>query len=101
MATRVILLHPDAPAQPRPGEPCNGCGTCCAAEPCPLGMWLSRRRQGACKALDWSETDGRYRCGVLADSRRWLPWLPAAWGRALARRWIAAGIGCDAALERA
>jgi len=101
MATRVILLHPEAPAQPRPGETCNGCGTCCAAEPCPLGMWLSRRRQGACQALDWSETDGRYRCGVLAEPRRWLPWLPAAWGRALAGRWIAAGIGCDAALERA
>jgi hypothetical protein len=98
---RVILLHPAAPAQPRPGEPCNGCGTCCAAEPCPLGMLLSRRRHGACAALAWSDAEGRYHCGVLAQPKRWLPLLPAAWGHALARRWIAAGIGCDATLERA
>ena len=100
MAHRLILLHADAPPKPAPGRACNGCGTCCAAEPCPLGMLLSRRRHGACTALRWSEADARYHCGVLAEPRRWLPWLPAAWGRALARRWIAAGIGCDATLQR-
>ena len=100
MTHRVILLQTTAPAQPPTGEPCNGCGTCCAAEPCPLGMLLSRSRHGACVALDWAEAENRYRCGVLAEPRRWLPLLPASWGRALARRWIAAGIGCDATLER-
>ena len=98
---RVILLHPAAPAQPGPGEPCNGCGTCCAAEPCPLGMLLSRRRHGACAALAWSEPEARYHCGALAEPGRWLPLLPPAWGRVLAKRWIAAGMGCDATLQRA
>ena len=46
MSQRVILLQPAAPAQPRPwAPPCNGCGTCCAAEPCPLGMLLIARRR--------------------------------------------------------
>lgn len=71
------------------GAPCNGCGLCCLAEPCPLGMLLSRRRRGACVALRWSEAEQRYRCGAVAH-----PWL----GR-LARRWIAAGAGCDADLQ--
>jgi len=63
-------------------------------------MVLSRRRHGACAALAWSDAEGRYHCGVLATPTRWLPWLPAAWARSLARRWIAVGIGCDATLER-
>jgi hypothetical protein len=95
---RVILLHPEAPPKPAEGQPCNGCGVCCAAEPCPMGALLSRRRQGACVALDWPVNDTRYRCGVLTQPSRWLPWLPAAMARRLARRLIAAGSGCDASL---
>jgi hypothetical protein len=99
MNPRVILLHPAAPAKPATGAPCNGCGLCCAAEPCPLGMLLSRRRRGACVALQWHEADVRYRCGALAEPQRWLPWLPAPLARALTGRWIAAGQGCDAEFE--
>ena len=95
-ATRVVMLRPAAPAKPPPGDACNGCGLCCAAEPCPLGMWLSRRRRGACAALDWSAEEARYVCGALAQPAQWLPWLPAAWARRLVRRWIAAGTACDA-----
>jgi hypothetical protein len=96
---RVILLQPLAPAKPAPGQPCNGCGVCCAAEPCPLGMVLSRRRRGACRALRWSQDSGLYRCGVLAEPAHWLPLLPAGWVRWLARRWIATGQGCDSDLQ--
>lgn len=82
-------IHPDAPPKPPLGAPCNGCGLCCLAQPCPLGMVLSRRRQGACVALRWSDVQQRYLCSALDHP---------VWGR-LARRWIAAGIGCDATVE--
>jgi hypothetical protein len=101
MAPRVILLQAAAPPKPAAGAPCNGCGVCCATEPCPLGMWLSRRRQGRCVALQWAGESAVYRCGALVEPTRWLPWLPAAWARALVRRWIAAASGCDADLEAA
>lgn len=96
MQRQVILLHAEAPAKPPEGAPCNGCGACCAAEPCPLGVLISRRRAGACAALSWDAGAGRYRCGAAADPGRHLPWLPAAWARGLTLRWISAGSGCDA-----
>jgi hypothetical protein len=65
-------------------------------------MVVSRRRHGACAALLWSEAQKRYVCGVLvlpsARLRRRSRWLAQAWTW-LARRWIAAGKGCDAMLE--
>lgn len=98
---RVVLIRPEAPPKPALGEPCNGCGLCCLAEPCPLGMLISRRRRGACKALEWDEAGRIWRCGLLASPRRHLPWVPARWTRRLAARWIAAGAGCDAEIELA
>jgi len=64
---QVVHWHPEAPPKPPEGAPCNGCGLCCLAEPCPLGMLVSRRRTGACVALRWSAADGRYLCGMVAD----------------------------------
>ena len=98
---QLIHLHSQAPLKPELGAPCNGCGVCCATEPCPLGMVLSGQRTGACKALRWSDQGQRYMCGAVAMPRavlpRWLrmfaPLLPG-----IARRWISAGSGCDAAL---
>jgi hypothetical protein len=101
MHVRTILLQPQAPPKPTVSAACNGCGLCCAAEPCPLGMAVSRRRQGACAALLWRADEGRYACGVLDDPGRWLPGLPSVLARRLARRWIAAGRGCDCDLEPA
>lgn len=104
MDHRVIHLHVMAPPKPAWGESCNGCGLCCAAEPCPMGSVLSRRRQGRCVALDWDEAGQRYICGLLARPHRWLPWLrllPEAALRRMIRRWIAAGAGCDSDLEAA
>jgi len=104
MDPRVIHLHVMAPPKPAWGQPCNGCGLCCAAEPCPMGRVLSRRRQGRCVALDWDDAGRRYTCGLLARPHRWLPWLrllPEALLRRLVRRWIAAGAGCDSDLEAA
>ncbi len=101
----IIHLHPEAPQKPPEGAPCNGCGVCCASEPCPLGILASRRRQGACAALVWSDegqggpaSAGRYRCGLVGQPERVLPraLAPAAAVVArLARRLIASGQGCD------
>ncbi len=90
---QTLHLHRDAPPKPAVGAPCNGCGVCCAAAPCPAGMIVFRRRQGPCPALRWSGE--RYCCGLVAEPGRHLRWLPARWARPLFLRWIAAGIGCD------
>jgi len=109
-SSQTILIHAEAPAKPVPGAPCNGCGVCCLAEPCPLGVVLSGRRQGACKALRWNEASALYRCGAISapaevlqqafhqSLRGLVPFLAPLLGR-LARRWIAAGVGCDSTLE--
>ena len=86
---------------PEPGAPCNGCGVCCASEPCPLGMLVSRRRQGRCRALQWDCGLGLYRCGMLDQPKRLMRWLPPAlqaWVSRWSRRWISSGSGCDASL---
>ncbi|MGY4829388.1 hypothetical protein ACVNIS_12490 [Sphaerotilaceae bacterium SBD11-9] len=96
---RTIQIHPEAPSKPAQGEPCNGCGVCCMAEPCPVGLLVSRRREGACAALVWSAPERRYRCGVVSEPQRHVGvrWMARLLSRA-ARRWIAAGQGCDCSL---
>ncbi len=106
----VIRIHVQAPHKPVVGAHCNGCGVCCLAEPCPLGVLLSRTRTGACSALRWSDMLGQYRCGAMVVPRELLEQaLPKA-VHGLARmlstplgrwasRWIAAGSGCDCELE--
>jgi len=99
---QIIHIHAEAPAKPALGAPCNGCGVCCLAEPCPLGRVISRRRVGACDALRWNAEHRVYRCGVIMDTEallgpRWRWAAPLM--RRLARRWIAAGVGCDASME--
>ena len=105
-----ILIHPDAPSKPIQGAACNGCGVCCLSEPCPLGILLSRRRQGACVALRWSEGLHQYRCGALSAPQDVLqsvmPWPFLARIPGLSRilasaagRWIAVNQGCDSSLE--
>ena len=99
---QVVHVHTLAPAKPRLGEPCNGCGVCCLAEPCPLGVLVSRRRHGACSALRWDEDLALYRCGMVSAprtvlGRRWQFLAPLI--QRLARRWISAGSGCDASIR--
>ncbi|MEO8542472.1 MAG: hypothetical protein ABI434_02760 [Burkholderiaceae bacterium] len=109
-ARRTIAIQPLAPAKPQWGAPCNGCGVCCLSEPCPVGMVVSRRRQGACAALHWDEAGKRYRCGAIEQPervlRRVLPrplrmfaGLLAPLLASVARRGIAVGTGCDCDLD--
>ena len=106
----TIHIHPQAPAKPALGSACNGCGVCCMVAPCPVGMVLSRRRQGACHALRWNGQDARYRCGAIDDPHgvlvqalpRWAGGLAPALAPLLRRwawRWIAVGIGCDSSVQ--
>jgi len=99
MERRVIMLQALAPAKPAAGQPCNGCGVCCAAEPCPVGVLLSRRTRGACVALTWNVGLQTYRCGVVSMGSKTLPHWAARWLRRLSLRWIAAGKGCDCSLQ--
>ena len=101
MSRQVIRIHPDAPPKPAENAACNGCGVCCAAEPCPIGVLVSGRRTGACRALLWADGETRYRCGLAGTPRTVLPWLPgflAPLVRRLALRWISAASGCDSSL---
>ncbi len=99
---RIIHIHPEAPLKPPEGLPCNGCGVCCLAEPCPVGVLVSRRWRGACKALVWSDAVGLYRCGLLGDASgvggQAAPFWRRLWQRWV-RRMIASGVGCDASIE--
>ena len=102
MRKTVVEIHPAAPPKPFAGQPCNGCGVCCALETCPLGRLRFRQRHGPCPALTWAADEQRYHCGLLSDPRRHFGWLPtAATGLAarLCARWIAAGSGCDCDAE--
>ena len=89
---QIIQIQPHAPSKPPAGAACNGCGVCCLAEPCPLGVLLSLSRVGPCKALRWQEAERQYRCGALGEG---------VLRQRLVGRWIAAGAGCDCELESA
>lgn len=93
-----VAIHAAAPPKPALGAPCNGCGLCCAAEPCPLSRLMLGHRAGACPALTWDAAATRYVCGMVtapAAQVRWLPRRLHPLLDRLSRRWIAAGSGCD------
>lgn len=101
---QVIYLEAKAPPKPASGEPCNGCGVCCALETCPLGRLCFQRKQGPCPGLLWDAAAGRYFCRLLKDPAEGLPWLKR-WpflqrlvGKFVARS-IAAQQGCDCRVE--
>ena len=95
---QVIQLHLDAPEKPAEGHACNGCGVCCASEPCPIGAIVSRRLHGACAALEWSDASGLYRCGIAASPSKHLlaglRWIAPVLAK-FTLRFISAGSGCD------
>jgi len=102
MRQQSIALHEGAPPKPASGEPCNGCGVCCAYEPCPVAMVFLFQRKGACRALLWQEEEGRYACGMVRQPHRHsrlIPRILASWLGAFFATRIAAGGGCDAGIE--
>lgn len=100
--TQLIWLHPAAPLKPAAGQRCNGCGVCCAAEPCPQARLFLWQRHGACRALEWQTDRQHYRCGLVMHPQRYLRWLPerlAARFGAYVKRRIAADSACDSDVQ--
>jgi hypothetical protein len=64
----IPLQMQTAPEKPAKGEPCNGCGFCCAAEVCRVGTALHGENvEAPCPSMEFR--DGRFWCGAvrLAD----------------------------------
>ena len=96
--SQLIWLRREAPPKPETGTPCNGCGVCCAAEPCPVAQFWLWQRSGSCRVLEWDEQQRRYWCGMVRRPAHYLRWLPQRfeqWFAARVRRCIAAGSACD------
>jgi len=100
--THLIEIHPRAPFKPEYAQACNGCGVCCAVEPCPVAYVLLWQFRGRCRALLWQNEGHRYVCGMVVCPDRYVKLIPAnlrEWmGGVLAKR-ISAGTGCDYAAE--
>jgi len=95
---QTIQIHLSAPEKPALGKPCNGCGVCCAAEPCPVSLALLWPHSRPCRALEWGEVEKRYFCGMVIRPANYLHWLPAFANPFLIKifkRWIAADQKCD------
>jgi hypothetical protein len=61
-----------------------------------------QHREGSCPALFWQQADQRYGCGLVIRPVDYLPWLPqglSGLAKLFAKRWIAAGFGCDCDAE--
>ena len=102
MLRETIHLHVAAPAKPREGQPCNGCGVCCALETCPAGRLRFLQKAGPCPALVWSDQASRYHCDLMLDPGKYLGFLPKKAEKlasGVMGRWIAAGKGCDCSAE--
>lgn len=101
MPEQIIHLHRDALPKPPEGEPCNGCGVCCALETCPAARLRFLQRHGPCPALTWNADEARYRCGLLMQPRHYLGGLPLPESllQRLFARWIAVGHGCDCSAD--
>jgi hypothetical protein len=98
----TIRIHAGAPLKPSVGAPCNGCGVCCLAAPCPVSALLLAHKTGPCPALVWNDEHRLYRCGMLQNPAAYSRWIPAMFKRPtifLVRRWLALDIGCDSSIE--
>jgi len=97
-----VELHPQSPEKPGYGAPCNGCGVCCAAGPCPVAFAFLFQFRGKCRALLWQDEPSRYVCGMAACPDVYVKLIPEKWrgysGRFFASC-IAVGAGCDSVAE--
>jgi hypothetical protein len=89
------------PVKPAYGSPCNGCGFCCAAEPCAIALEhiAGHPAEGPCLALEFE--GGRFVCGMIRRPGHYMG-LPNDWADgpigAMIANALGAGRGCDAEL---
>ncbi len=84
-----------APEKPEEGAPCNGCGFCCAAEPCGLAVEFIGATVGPCPAMEFD--DGRFWCGLVRNPSSYLD-TPAFGDHmvgAIFAQALGVGRGCD------
>ena len=95
MTTLPVLQKPPY------GESCNGCGECCKASTCELGMAVFEQNDGPCPGLEVE--DGLYRCGLLLHPHRYAGLQAEIHGegalKAAAALLIGTGIGCDCEMD--
>jgi hypothetical protein len=95
----AICLPPTILAKPRLGQPCNGCGLCCAMEPCGIAREFipDHPEEGPCRAME--RHDGRFVCGMMRRPSHYMG-LPNDWADEHVGSMFAAalgsGQGCDA-----
>ncbi|MEE7492218.1 hypothetical protein [Methylobacterium oryzae] len=88
-------------AKPREGQPCTGCGYCCAESACGLAReyvaGVGAKHDGPCPALEFE--DGRFWCGLVRHAGRYMD-FPEDWADTmlggLFAQVLGAGQGCDA-----
>lgn len=96
-------LQMTAPEKPAYGDPCNGCGFCCAAEPCAIAGEFLGATEGPCPALEFDQ--GRFWCGMVRDPGKHVglsEWaaeeIRESVGRLIAHM-LGVGKGCDSDVE--
>jgi len=87
-----------APEYPGFGSPCNGCGFCCAAEPCQIARDIAGFTEGPCAAMEFEE--GRFVCGIVKAPSRYIgtPDFGDAFIGAMIAQALGIGMGCDSAI---
>lgn len=86
------------PLKPAYDTPCNGCGFCCAAEPCRIAREFipDHPEEGPCLAMEFEA--GRFVCGMIRRPGHYMQlpdWADAHLGGLFAQA-LGAGRGCDA-----
>jgi hypothetical protein len=92
-----LLQYPNtAPEKPRWGDPCNGCGLCCASETCRIARQFMGAMVAPCPAMEFE--GGRFWCGLVRTPHKYLaethPWIDDSI-RSSFMLVLGVGRGCD------
>lgn len=84
-----------APEYPGYGSPCNGCGFCCAAEPCQIARDFAGFTEGPCPAMEFEGE--RFVCGIVKAPSRYIgtPEFGDAFLGEMIAKALGIGKGCD------